>query len=132
MVFGELMDEAAAFRLLDEASNDGCNFWDTAEMYPVPQQAATQGRSEEILGAWLSTQPRDKHVVSTKVAGPGGMTWLRGGPVRLDGKNITQAIDASLQRLRTDHIDLVSLHWPDRYATGALRPPRPQGLGGTH
>lgn len=53
-------------------------------------------------------------MVATKVAGPGGMDWLRGGPAKLDGANITAAIEGSLQRLGTDHLDLVQLHWPDR------------------
>ena len=82
--------------------------------YPVPQRAGTQGRSEAILGAWLQGQDRSKFVVATKVAGPGGMAWLRGGPAALDGRNIIAAIDGSLQRLGVDCIDLLQLHWPDR------------------
>ena len=54
-------------------------------------------------------------MVATKVAGPGGMPWLRGGPERLDAANIAAALDASLSRLGTDHVDLLQLHWPDRY-----------------
>ena len=77
---------------------------------------ALQGQSEAILGAWLQRQPRPRSdfVVATKVAGPGGMDWLRGGPQQLDGPNITAALDASLARLQTDHVDLLQLHWPDR------------------
>ena len=59
-------------------------------------------------------QRRQDHIVCTKVAGPGAMDWLRGGPASMDGKNITEAIDGSLRRLQTDYIDLVLLHWPDR------------------
>lgn len=45
----------------------------------------------------------------------GQMTWIRGGPSSLDGRNIKEAIDGSLKRLGTDYIDLYQLHWPDRY-----------------
>jgi aryl-alcohol dehydrogenase-like predicted oxidoreductase len=77
---------------------------------------APQGQSEAILGAWMQQQPRPRSdfVIATKVAGPGGMDWLRGGPQQLDGPNITAALDASLARLQTDHVDLLQLHWPDR------------------
>ena len=88
-------------------------------MYPVPQKAASQGISEELLGQWLRKQKRDEHRVTTKVAGPGGMPWLRGGPERLDGANITAALNASLDRLQTDYVDTLLLHWPDRCAAPA-------------
>lgn len=114
MLFGESTDDATAACLLGVAADAGINFWDSAEMYPVPQSAATQGRSEAILGAWLRGQRRQDHIVCTKVAGPGGMGWLRGGPAAMDGKNIREAIEGSLRRLQTDCIDLVLLHWPDR------------------
>lgn len=168
MLFGESTPAAEAERLLSQAAEAGATFFDTAEMYPVPQAAETQvrggwgssaqlhsctagpvalgagagrltlrswrqlpparnnlptpppaqGRSEEILGAWLRRQPssRDAYTVATKVAGPGGMDWLRGGPASLDGPGITAAIEGSLARLGTDHIDLLQLHWPDRWA----------------
>ena len=114
MLFGEGTPAAEAHGLLDAAAAGGVNCFDSAEMYPVPQSAATQGQSEVILGQWLARQKRDDFVVATKVAGPGGMAWLRGGPLALDAANIATAIDGSLQRLNTDYIDLVQLHWPDR------------------
>lgn len=59
---------------------------------------------------------RDRVLVATKVAGPSGqMTWLRGGPFKVDRDNITEAVEGSLRRLGTDYIDLVQIHWPDRY-----------------
>lgn len=84
---------------------------------------APQGRSEAILGTWLRRQrqvPRSSLVLATKVAGPGGMEWLRGGPLRLDAANITAALDASLARLGTDHVDLLQLHWPDRCISACI------------
>ncbi|CAN1175400.1 Protein tas [Linum perenne] len=118
MTFGEQNTLQQSFRLLDEAFHGGINFFDSAEMYPVPQRAETQGRSEEYLGLWIKERkiPRDRVVVSTKVAGPSGqMTWIRGGPSCLDTKNMVDAIDSSLRRLQLDYIDLYQIHWPDRY-----------------
>ncbi|CAN1175399.1 Protein tas [Linum perenne] len=118
MTFGEQNTLQQSFRLLDEAFHGGINFFDSAEMYPVPQRAETQGRSEEYLGLWIKERkiPRDRVVVSTKVAGPSGqMTWIRGGPSCLDTKNMVDAIDSSLRRLQLDYIDLYQIHWPDRF-----------------
>ncbi|CAI0395435.1 unnamed protein product [Linum tenue] len=118
MTFGEQNTMHQSFRLLDEAFHAGINFFDSAEMYPVPQRADSQGRSEEYLGLWIKERkvPRDRVVVATKVAGPSGqMTWIRDGPKCLDAKNITEAIDSSLCRMKLDYIDLYQIHWPDRY-----------------
>ncbi|KMT10985.1 hypothetical protein BVRB_5g112110 isoform D [Beta vulgaris subsp. vulgaris] len=118
MTFGEQNSVDESFRLLDKAFNSGINFFDSAEMYPVPQRAETQGRSEQYLGRWIKHRniPRDRLVLATKVAGPSGqMTWIPGGPECLDAKNIEKAIDNSLLRLQTDYIDLYQIHWPDRY-----------------
>ena len=69
MTFGEQNTESESFRLLDEAFHGGVNFFDSAEMYPVPQRPQTHGRSEEYLGRWIRSRkiPRDKLVISTKV-----------------------------------------------------------------
>ncbi|KAK2649284.1 hypothetical protein Ddye_016773 [Dipteronia dyeriana] len=118
MTFGEQNSLPQSFRLLDQAFDAGINFFDSAEMYPVPQLAETQGRSEEYLGRWIRDRkiPRDRIVIATKVSGPSGqMTWIRGGPNCLDARNITEAIDNSLERTQTDYIDLYQIHWPDRY-----------------
>lgn len=115
MTFGEQNTLADACAQFDYAVAQGVNFIDTAEMYPVPGKAETQGRTEEYVGHWLQKQQRDKLIIATKVAGPArGFGWIRGGPVALDRANITAAIDASLQRLQTDYVDLYQLHWPDR------------------
>ncbi|KAL9275140.1 tas-like protein, partial [Drosera capensis] len=118
MTFGEQNSIGQSFQLLDHAYGSGINFFDSAEMYPVPQRAETQGRSEEYVGSWIRARriPRDKVVLASKVAGPSGqMSWIRGGPKSLDAKNITEAIDNSLLRFQTDFIDLYQIHWPDRY-----------------
>ena len=115
MTFGQqnTLDEACA--QLDYAGAQGINFIDTAEMYPVPGRAETQGRSEEYVGKWLRTQVRDKIVIATKVAGPSrGFGWIRNGPQSLDRDNIMSAIDTSLKRLQTDYVDLYQIHWPAR------------------
>ncbi|KAF0896809.1 hypothetical protein E2562_028106 [Oryza meyeriana var. granulata] len=118
MTMGEQSGLPESLRLLDAAFDAGVNFFDSAEMYPVPQRRETHGRSEEFLGRWLRARrvPRDSVVVATKVAGPSGqMTWIRNGPVSLDSQNIAEAIEGSLRRLGVDYIDLYQIHWPDRY-----------------
>ena len=114
MLFGEGTPPAEARRMLALAADAGVRFFDSAEMYPVPQRAATQGRSEAVLGQWMaeeSSAPRDAFFVATKVTGPSGqMKWIRGGPPRLDAASIYEAVDGSLSRLRTDYIDLLQLH----------------------
>ncbi|KAM3356062.1 protein tas isoform X4 [Capsicum galapagoense] len=118
MTFGEQNTSAESFKLLDKAFNSGVNFFDSAEMYPVPQRAETHGRSEEYFGRWIRERkvPRDNVVLATKVSGPSGqMSWIRNGPESLDAQNITEAIDNSLLRIKTDYIDLYQIHWPDRY-----------------
>ncbi|KAG0601491.1 hypothetical protein M758_11G115800 [Ceratodon purpureus] len=118
MTYGEQNTFEDACQQLNMAREEGVNFFDAAEMYPVPQRAETQGRTEEYVGRWLrqSQVQRDRVVVATKATGPSGqMTWIRGGPSSLDGRNIREAIDGSLKRLGTDYIDLYQLHWPDRY-----------------
>ncbi len=116
MTFGEQNSEAEAHEQLDHALGAGINFIDTAEMYPVPPKADTQGRTEAYIGSWLAMRRcRDRVILATKVAGPGDwVSHLRSGQVRLDRRNIETALDQSLRRLRTDHIDLYQLHWPDR------------------
>eukprot|EP00892_Ulva_mutabilis_P000866 jgi/Ulvmu1/10780/UM069_0014.1 len=117
MLCGEGLDRTESFAMLDHAHSLGIRTWDSAEMYPVPQAEETAGRSEEILGQWIQSRQheRSEHAIVTKVAGPGNMPWIRGGPAALDGKNILRAADGSLQRLSTDYIDCLLLHWPDRY-----------------
>jgi aryl-alcohol dehydrogenase-like predicted oxidoreductase len=115
MTFGEQNTLAEACAQLDYALAHGVNFIDTAEMYPVPGRAETQGRTEEYVGHWLRKQARDRLVIASKVAGPArGFAWIRGGPQALDRANITAALEGSLRRLQTDHLDLYQIHWPER------------------
>ena len=115
MTFGEQNSEAEAHEQLDRATAFGINFIDTAEMYPVPPKAETQGLTEAYVGSWLKARGvRDDVVLATKVTGP-GLDHIRGGP-RLTREHIHQAIDASLKRLDTDYVDLYQLHWPERNA----------------
>ncbi|TQV86311.1 NADP(H)-dependent aldo-keto reductase [Exilibacterium tricleocarpae] len=118
MTWGEQNTQAQAFAQMDYALERGVNFWDTAEMYPVPPRAATQGRTEEIIGAWFAKTGRRRQVVlATKVTGRGdqntGMAHVRDGP-RLTRSQIFAAVEDSLSRLQTDYIDLYQVHWPER------------------
>src|SRR3990167_6783232 len=116
MTFGSQTDESEAVRILDRCFDAGINFYDTAEGYPVPPDIKWVGRTEEIVGKWLKTKPRDAIVLATKVSGPSHV-WFRSpcrnGMTALDRRNIETAIEASLKRLGTDYIDLYQTHWPD-------------------
>ncbi len=116
MTFGSMADEVESLACLDAAFDAGVNFIDTAEIYPVPPDPASAGRSEAIGGKWLAGKPRDAVIVATKISGPTG-GWFQ-GPVRsgntgLDRHSIERAVEASLRRLGTDYIDLYQTHWPD-------------------
>ena len=115
MTFGQQNTEADGHAQLDMALDRGINFIDSAEMYPVPRDPKLYGRTEEIVGSWLA-KPGNRYrvVLASKVSGPRMVPEIRDGEVRLDRKNIEAAIDASLKRLQTDHIDLYQVHWPDR------------------
>ena len=116
MTFGEQNSEADAHSQLDYALERGINFIDTAEMYPVMPRAETQGLTEQYIGSWFKKSGnRSKMVLATKVAGPNASQyWMRGGKNNLDATNIRAAVEASLTRLQTDHIELYQLHWPSR------------------
>ena len=114
MTWGQQNTEAEAHEQLDFAVAQGINFIDTAEMYPVPPNGETQGRTEKYLGTWLARQQRDRLHVATKVAGPGRRDWIRGGRTDLTKGVIAEAVDTSLARLQTDYIDLYQIHWPQR------------------
>ena len=116
MTWGEQNSETDAHQQLDYAVSSGINFIDTAELYPVPPKAETQGRTESYLGSWLSKrQDRDKLIIASKVcAAADWVPYLRNGNVSLNKKNIETALNDSLKRLQTDYIDLYQVHWPER------------------
>jgi aryl-alcohol dehydrogenase-like predicted oxidoreductase len=114
MTWGEQNSEAEAHAQLDFAILQGINFIDTAEMYPVPPNARTQGRTETYLGSWLAKRSRGQLIIATKVAGPGRRDWIRSGRTDLTRDVIAEAVETSLARLRTDYIDLYQIHWPQR------------------
>jgi len=113
MTWGRQNTEAEGHAQMDYALERGINFFDTAEMYAVPPDASTYGKTEEIIGSWFArTGNRDKVVLASKVAG-GGRPWVRGGR-GIDGPSVREAVEGSLRRLRTDRIDLYQIHWPRR------------------
>ncbi|GIL01031.1 MAG: oxidoreductase [Alphaproteobacteria bacterium] len=113
MTWGSQNSEAEAHRQMDYALDHGVTFCDTAEMYPTtPRAAETVGRTEEFIGSWLAqTGRRHEVVLATKIAGNGSIT--RGGEP-ITAASIGRALEGSLRRLKTDHVDLYQLHWPNR------------------
>ena len=114
MTWGNQNTEAEGHEQLDYAFDQGVNFIDTAELYPVPAEAKTSGRTSEIIGTWLhKTKNRDKVILASKIAGSGDYT----AHIRTSGfdtEAIKDAVDKELKRLQTDYIDLYQLHWPER------------------
>lgn len=116
MTWGEQNDQDQAFSQLDRARAAGINFVDTAEMYPVPPRAETYATTERYLGNYFKARGnRADWILASKVAGPGnGISYIRDGQLKMNRQHILAALDASLQRLQTDWIDLYQLHWPER------------------
>jgi len=116
MTWGEQNSRDEAFAQLDMAREAGVNFLDTAEMYPVPPRAPTYGETERIIGQYFSARGnRDQWILASKAAGPGnGIDYIRDGRLRHNRSHLTRALEESLKRLQTDHLDLYQLHWPDR------------------
>ncbi|MEM0951354.1 MAG: NADP(H)-dependent aldo-keto reductase [Cyanobacteria bacterium P01_H01_bin.74] len=116
MTWGDQNTEAEAHEQMDFALENGINFFDAAELYPVPPKAETAFRTEAYIGNWFEHRKnRGKVILATKVCGRSArITWMRDGQHCLDRKNIEKALDDSLKRLKTDYIDLYQVHWPDR------------------
>ena len=114
MTWGEQNSQDQGFEQMDYALDQGVNFWDTAEIYSIPPKQETFGSTEVIIGNWFEkTKKRDKIILASKVCGP-MREYVRGGGNQFGEKNITEALEGSLKRLKTDYIDLYQLHWPER------------------
>ncbi|NBD74305.1 NADP(H)-dependent aldo-keto reductase [Patescibacteria group bacterium] len=117
MTWGQQNTEEEAHEQLDYAVEErGLTFIDTAEIYPIPPEREKQGLTESCIGSWLQKRgKRDDLFVASKVASASLMqTRDAGAPARLNRASIREAIDGTLERLGTDHIDLYQVHWPER------------------
>ena len=114
MTWGRQNNQQEAFDQMDYSIDKGVNFFDTAELYPVPATPDKYAITEEIIGNWFQqSKKRDKIILATKIAGPGDYTaHIR--KTGFKGNSIENALDGSLKRLKTDYIDLYQLHWPER------------------
>lgn len=116
MTWGNQNTEAEGHEQMDYAFGQGINFFDTAELYPVPATEETYAETERIIGTWFKKSGnRDNVVLASKIAGPGDYT----AHIRTNGfkpEAIKDALENSLKRLQTDYIDLYQLHWPERQA----------------
>ena len=116
MTFGGQNSFSDTTDQLDYAFDNGINFIDTAEMYPIPVNSKTQGSSEEYIGKWIKSHKNRKDVIlASKVTGPSPrLSYIRDGVTKFNKKDIHNAIEGSLKRLCTDYIDLYQIHWPER------------------
>lgn len=116
MGFGSWSDEVESFKIMDKAYERGINFFDTAEVYPIPPNKDYAGETEKIIGKWLKSKQRDSLIIASKVAGAANGWFvppIRHGFTAIDKFHIKTAIEGSLKRLQTDYIDLYQMHWPD-------------------
>ena len=126
MTWGQQNTEADGHAQMDLAFSRGVNFIDTAELYPIPPKAETQGRTEKIIGSWMKANGnRDKVILASKVVGRTANTWFRGDrPSKLVRGDIFDAVEKSLTKLGTDYIDLYQIHWPERDVPWGANPNR--------
>ena len=116
MTFGTQANREESFQIMDRAIEAGIDFFDTAELYPVPPTGELAGLTEEWVGDWMKDKPRESIILATKVAGA-AHGWfnppVRNGKAALDRVHLRRALEGSLRRLKTDYIDLYQVHWPD-------------------
>ena len=114
MTWGVQNTQADANAQIELALSSGINFIDTAEMYAIPPSPETYGKTESIIGNYLSANAnkRSEIILASKIAG-NGLPWIRDGK-DITGEAVIASVDASLKRLQTDYIDLYQLHWPNR------------------
>lgn len=114
MTWGNQNTQDEGFSQMDLALDRGINFFDCAELYPVPAEEKTYAETERIIGNWFEKSgKRDQVVLTSKITGPGAYTaHIRTNGFSKDALN--DAVNNSLKRLKTDYIDLYQLHWPER------------------
>ena len=116
MTFGTQADQEESFRIMDESVEAGIDFFDTAEVYPVPPSEELAGLTEKWVGEWLKGRPRESVIIASKIAGA-AHGWfcppIRHGKAALDRVHLRKALEGSLRRLGTDYLDLYQIHWPD-------------------
>jgi aryl-alcohol dehydrogenase-like predicted oxidoreductase len=114
MTWGRQNTQEEGWAQMDYALEQGIQFWDTAELYPVPTLPELYAHTEIIMGQWFKQSgKRSEIVLASKIAGPAGFT----AHIRANGFHPTalkEAVEGSLKRLQTDYIDLYQLHWPER------------------
>ena len=130
MTFGNQNTREEGVAQLNTAFDDyGINFLDTAELYPVPPNKESCGDTDRIVAEFLKGRNRHDVIVATKVCGRAPhINWMSRAqpetPAQLNKEQILHSVDASLERLGgIDHIDLLQLHWPDRYTGGLFGQP---------
>ena len=115
MTWGNQNTEAEGHAQLDYALDQGVNFIDTAEMYPVPASPETQGKTSKIIGTWFKKRGnRDKVILASKIVGRPSDYTAHIRTTGLSSDSIKEAINKELARLQTDYIDLYQIHWPER------------------
>ena len=114
MTWGRQNTQEEGWAQMDYALEQGIQFWDTAELYPVPTLPELYAHTEIIMGQWFKQSgKRSEIVLASKIVGPAGFT----AHIRANGFHPTalkEAVEGSLKRLQTDYIDLYQLHWPER------------------
>ncbi len=109
-VFGWTADKKRSFKLMDKLLDLGFNMIDSADVYSRWADGNSGGESETIIGEYMKDRGnRDKITVTTKV----GSSMTQGGEKDISEKHIMKAVEDSLKRLQTDHIDLYFTHWDD-------------------
>ncbi|MBD0831003.1 NADP(H)-dependent aldo-keto reductase [Aestuariibaculum sediminum] len=115
MTWGNQNTEAEGHAQMDYALEQGVNFFDTAEMYPVPASPESQGETSRIIGSWFKkTGNRDKVILASKIVGRPSDYTAHIRTSGLQSESIAEAVDAELKRLQTDYIDIYQIHWPER------------------
>ena len=115
MTFGKQNSEIESHSQIDFSLEKGVNFLDTAELYPVPADHSTYADTERIIGSWIKKNgKREKIVLASKIVGPGSYTAHIRKKNHFSPNNLREALEKSLDRLKTDYLDLYQLHWPER------------------